>query len=412
MPDSPMPDKYGGSDAGRPLTIVSMVQATTVTGPVKPLLLLSQAQQEPGFAGVRHRRTCLTTYRRRAGQDPVSAFERAARDSHLQVVSLPEAFPFDPRILPAIRRTLRQLQPDIVESHDCKSHLLAWILRATLSRRHRFEWVAFHHGYTRTSLRMDLYQQLDRLTLRHADAVVTLCQPFARELVSRGVSATRLQVISNFIDRRKRTPDEDCRALRTRVGIGANDLVLLSVGRLSPEKGHADLFEALGQLPERVGDRRVRLLLVGEGAERAMLESLAHSLGDRIIFAGFQPDTWPFYCLADVFVLPSHSEGSPLVVLEAMAAGLPIVATAVGGVPDLVENETSALLVPPRRPTDFAMALERMLSDDTTWRRIAAGAEARLEAFTVETYQARLQGIYDRVLAAQPGERVRPSGVH
>ena len=381
-------------DRSRPLRIVSLVQAESVTGPVKPLLLLVREQRRQGYQGPRHERTCLTTRRRRAGSDGPSEFERAAAAAGLDLQVIPEGFRFDPRILGPLRRALLEARPDIVESHDSKSHVLVRTILATLPASDRLGWVAFHHGYTRTSPAVRVYQQLDRLTLPRADVVVTLCRPFVADLERRGVPTSKIQVLSNFVDRRPRVPVGECEALRRQLGLEAGDLVLLSVGRLSSEKGHADLLQALSHVPDTSDGRRIRLLLVGDGPEMARLRAQAGPLADRVVFAGFQPDPWACFCLSDVFVLPSHSEGSPLVLLEAMAAGLPIVATEVGGVPEMVENGTSALLVRPHQPAELAAALTDMIQDGDRRRMLGAAAQARLAEFTVEGYVARLQDIY------------------
>jgi glycosyltransferase involved in cell wall biosynthesis len=112
-----------------------------------------------------------------------------------------------------------------------------------------------------------------------------------------------------------------------------------------------------------------------------------------VIFAGHTSNVWPYYSLADVFALPSHSEGSPNALLEAMAAGVPIVACKVGGVPETVEDGSSALLVPPAKPAAMASALHRILEDPVLAKRLAAKAAERLVGrFSPESrYQALLE---------------------
>lgn len=388
-------------DGSRPLRIVSLVQAETVTGPVKPLLLLSQEQGREDYRGPRHLRTCLTTRRRRSGDDGPSGFERAAAVACLDLKVIPEGFRFDPRILGPMRRALLEARPDIVESHDSKSHVLVRMLRATLPATHRFRWIAFHHGYTRTSLAVRSYQQLDRLTLPQADVVVTLCRPFVTDLQRRGVPRSKIHVLSNFVNRRPRVPMDECEALRRRLGLDPGDMVLLSVGRLSSEKGHGDLLDALSGVPDRLDGRQVRLLLVGDGPEMSRLKAQAAPLGDQVVFAGFQPDPWAYFCLSDIFVLPSHSEGSPLVLLEAMTAGLPIVATVVGGVPEMVENGTSALLVQPGHPSDLAKVVTDVVRQQDVRRQLSIAARDRVELFSVERYASRLLDVYEIAMEEQ-----------
>ena len=177
----------------------------------------------------------------------------------------------------------------------------------------------------------------------HADRVLTVCEPFAALLAKEGVSPRRIHVLPNTIAPRPAADPGRVAALRQSLQLPPDVPILLAVGRFSPEKGHSDLLRAFAQLPDAT-----RLVLVGDGILRSELERLA---GPRVIFAGHQSDISPYYALATYFVLPSLSEGSPNVLLEAMAAGLPIVSTRVGGFPETVTDGESALLVPAGDPT-------------------------------------------------------------
>lgn len=381
------------------LSIVSVVEATTITGPIKPLLMLTRHEQAAPRNPPRVR-SCITTVRKQAGGASGSnEFLRAAHDAGLPVDVCEEARPFDLGVLREMRRIVAARQPDIVESHDFKSHLMVWLLRRSAFGKLRFRWLAFHHGYTRMSLRVRLYQQFDRLTLRDADHVVTLCKPFVDQLARRGVRRARMSVLSNSIEHRSMPEAATLQGLRTKLGLTTDDLLLLTVGRLSPEKGHDDLFAALRALPERIAGRRVRLLIVGDGGERERLRAAAAPCGDRVVFAGYQENPWSFYHLGDVFVLPSHTEGSPLVLLEAMAAGMGIVACQVGGVPELVEHESTALLVPPAAPQELTAGLRRVLEDGGLRSRLGAAARAASASFGPEAYAERMDAVY-RVISS------------
>jgi glycosyltransferase involved in cell wall biosynthesis len=193
---------------------------------------------------------------------------------------------------------------------------------------------------------------------------MTVCEAFAHELVSvNKVPREKIRVQHNPIRPGAKSNPADVKALRERWGITDHERVILSVGRLSKEKAHADLILAFQRLCGTRAD--YKLVIVGEGPERASLEATAADLGidTRVVFTGQISDVRPFYATADVFVLPSHSEGSPNVLLEAMGAEVPVVATAVGGVPEIVEDETSALLIPPGDPRAMANAIDRLVKD-------------------------------------------------
>jgi glycosyltransferase involved in cell wall biosynthesis len=151
---------------------------------------------------------------------------------------------------------------------------------------------------------------------------------------------------------------------------------------------------------------KFKLVVVGEGPERERVEAAALSLGldACVVFAGHASDVRPFYALADVLALPSHSEGSPLVLLEAMAAGVPVVATSVGGVPEVATDGETALLVPPHDPAAMASALARVLSDATLARALADKAAAHVaEHFSPEARARSLIRIYGALVSGEAG---------
>jgi glycosyltransferase involved in cell wall biosynthesis len=173
--------------------------------------------------------------------------------------------------------------------------------------------------------------------------------------------------------------------------------VVLTVGRLSREKAQSDLLVAFKQLLDQYPDLPARLVVVGDGPERAKLETTVNGLGikERVNFTGQVSDVMTYYALAGVFALPSHSEGSPIVVLEAMAANVPIVATAVGGVPEILVHNESALLVPPSNPTAMAEAIALIWKDKELAERLTRASAALVASrFTPESYVESLIQIY------------------
>src|SRR5205814_2438201 len=134
-------------------------------------------------------------------------------------------------------------------------------------------------------------------------------------------------------------------ALKGKLGIAADERVVLAVGRLSREKGHRDLVDALALLHGMESASKFKLVIVGEGPARESLERVSgeKGLSARVLFIDQVEDVEPYYAIADALALPSHSEGSPNVLLEAMAAGVPVVATKVGGVPEIAMDGESAL---------------------------------------------------------------------
>jgi glycosyltransferase involved in cell wall biosynthesis len=225
---------------------------------------------------------------------------------------------------------------------------------------------------------------------------VTTNEPFGQSLAARGVDRGRITVLHNGV-REIHAAQPAVDALRTALGLRASERVVVAVGRLSREKGQCHLIRAAAAW--RGG---ARLVIVGDGPDRAALERLARDLGvgASVIFAGMTNNVAPYYALADVFVLPSLSEGSPNVLLEAMAAGLPVVATRVGGVPEIAADGTSALIGPSKDPAFLAHAVDRLLGNPDLARRLGAAARrAVLSRHTPERRAETLSRLYAALAA-------------
>lgn len=316
----------------------------------------------------------------------VYAFASACRSAGINVTVIPERFAFDPAVLRRVDSLIEDIAPQIVQTHNLKSHFLMALVRR------RCPWIAFHHGYTATDAKMLAYNQIDRWSLPRADRVLTTCHAFVADLTRRGVDRSRIGVLHNAV----RVP----RLVNRRHLYGAADPrgIVLSVGRLSREKGHDTLVDACARLNES-GDA-VLLHLVGAGPERARLARMAVRDPPSVRLHGHVVDVQPFYQECDVFVLPSRSEGSPNALLEAMASACPIVATAVGGVPEIVEDGRTALLVPPDNPAALASAVRRLLHDDVFARRLGRAAREAARDFTPEARAAGLTRFYAQLLDA------------
>jgi len=386
------------------MKIVSVVEATTMNAVAKIVLEFHRTAREIGdtFDDLPRIEGSLITFDRGSDhQQGANEFVEATQAAGIEIDVIPERRRFDLAVVSALEEIVRQRQPDLVITHSVKSHFLMW--RSRLWKQ--YPWVAFHHGYTTTDRKMRIYNRFDRWSLPKADLVITVCNAFALELSSVArVAPERIRVRHNSIRLVSQPAAEDVRALRERLGIVENEAVILSVGRLSKEKAHADLIKAFKQLCTTNPDLNCKLVIVGDGPERERLESASaqSGLSQRIIFAGQVPDVRPSYAMSDVFVLPSLTEGSPNVLLEAMAAQVPIVATAVGGVPEIVENEDAALLVPADDPAALAAAIARLLDDAELGRRLTrSAAETVSKNHSPEEYVRSLITIYDEVMSAR-----------
>lgn len=396
------------------IKLLSLIEATTVTGPAKNLLNFCRLARSPQLHAVglpRVEVSIVTFHRSRSdlnvnGQRPSNrvdspnAFVAAAREEGIEVDVITERFRFDPSAIGELRRVVARTSPDIIQTHMIKSHFL--IKLSGLGKQ--YPWIAYHHGYTTTDLKMRGYNQLNRWSLPSATRVITVCGAFAKELSRAGVRQGRITVCHNSVNAPRRVTNDEREVLKNQLGLADDELIVLAVGRLSREKGHSDLVEALALLRESNPELRLKLLVVGEGPERERLMRSVKTAGlsERVLFVGQVEDVAPYYAIADVLALPSHSEGSPNVLLEAMAAGVPVVATSVGGVPEIALADKSALLAPPHDPLLFASALHRLLSDCELAQTLSVNASARVAShFSPQSYAESLIRIYQELLPAR-----------
>jgi glycosyltransferase involved in cell wall biosynthesis len=381
--------------AMKSIKVLAIIEATSITGPAKNLLQFARAASSGGTDPPVE--MSIAAFHR---PDEPELFLQAASEVPVPVYPIAESGRFDRKVIGLLAALGRSLRPDVVESHAVKSHFL---LRQTGLNRSA-AWVAFHHGYTWPDLRARVYNQLDRWSLRVASRVVTVSQPFRRELIRHGVPAGRIEIVHNAIEPGwgAATAAESA-ALRGRLGIAAGRRVILIVGRLSREKGHLELLRGFHDLAAE-GERDAHLLIVGEGPERPRIEAAIRQLGlgELVTMTGQVPTAEPYYGIADVAVLSSFSEGSPNALLEAMAARVPIVATAVGGIPEIVTDRASALVVPPHDADALCRAMRELLGNQTLARELAARAcELVLTRHTPEGRARRLVAIYAGALASQ-----------
>ncbi len=385
--------------------VVAVVEAKSVTGPAKNLIrFASNNKDRLDF----HFLTYARTKSEADAQQHTNVFIDEARNAGIPVSVLWERRRFDKNLSKQLVSCIRSLQPQFVQTHSVKSHFLY----SRLKREIDVPWIAFHHGYTNEDLKMRLFNRLDRFSLPRATAVVTVCAAFARDIQAYGIPCERIHVLHNSLDTawaNRPGLDEDAAELRASLTSTGDAPVLLCVGRFSKEKGHTVLLEAVellrASLERQKKPSAFTLLLIGDGVLRSALERQVRNrhLESSLVFAGQKRDVRPCFAAADLLVLPSLSEGSPNVLLEAMSARLPIVATNVGGVSELVSDGDTALLVPPNRAAELAKALEKLLENTELRERLSSRAYRRLaEHFSPASYDRRLFEIYDTVARPLP----------
>jgi glycosyltransferase involved in cell wall biosynthesis len=381
-----------------PIRVLTFLESSTVTGPAKNVIEFAVRARDSAEGEPPILLEAAAWVRDGAGESNV--YVQALESAKIPVHILREKHLGDPGALRRLGELIDRVRPDVVQTHNCKSHLFV-----RLSERwRRTAWVAFHHGYTATSVKTLLYNQFDRFSLLRATKMVTVCRPFFQEISALGVDPAKITVVHNSVKTFVPPEAEAVHEVSRRYGIQPGRPSVLSVGRLSREKAHRDLIEAFAILRKREPSLDPQLVFVGDGHEAEALrrQSGDRGLSDSVVFCGQQADVRPFYALASVFSLPSLSEGSPNALLEAMAAGVPAVATQVGGVPEIAENRRNALLVPPANRQALADALRTLLIDRPLARSLAdAAIQDASERFSPEAQTAALRKVYVSAVAAR-----------
>jgi len=318
--------------------------------------------------------------------DGISPFAGAAGSAGVRVhpiVLPPRSYRVERR---AIGSLIDQIAPDVVHTHGYRPD----IVDAPVARARGVPVVTTVHGFTGGGPRNRIYEWLQRRAFRRFDAVVAVSAPLASTLVEGGVPRARVHLVRNAWDGGTARPTRA--EARSVLGIPPAELVVGWVGRVSREKGLDVLVEAIPSL----GDLDVRVSVIGDGREAEGCRARAAGLGaaDRIRWHGPVADAGRLFGAFDVFALSSRTEGTPMVLFEAAAAGVPIVATRVGGVPDVFGPE-QAWLVPPEDPAALASAIRSALEAPDEASQRAAAATDRLETgFRPDRWLDEYESIY------------------
>lgn len=282
---------------------------------------------------------------------------------------------------------IRRFAPDVIHTHGSRADLLHFPTARWLG----IPIATTLHGSSMRGGLAGLSERFQGMLLKWFDAVVAVSSPLARELIERGISPDRVHLIPNSPGTTERPLPRQ--VARDHLGLDESDTPVIGwVGRLIPVKG-ADVFlRALAACP----DERWTASVIGDGPERGPLERLANELGigNRVRFHGAMPDAARYQSAFDLFVLSSHSEGIPMVVFEAATAGTPIVASAVGGIPDVL-SDREAHLVPAGDADALAGAIRASLNDLEGARERAVRARERIGVeFSEEVWMNRYEELY------------------
>jgi glycosyltransferase involved in cell wall biosynthesis len=362
--------------AGRPLKVVRVIARLNVGGPARHATILNDRLRSRGFDTLLVHGTPASF----EGSLLQLAVDRQLRCRHIPELGRRVSFLGDARALVKLIILLFREQPDVVHTHTAKAgslgRIAAALYNATRPRRRRALVVHTFHGHVLTGyfgrVINTLVRLIERVLARSTDVIITISERQRADIVQRFAIAPARRVVIVTLGLEL---DSLARLAERRATAG--EIVFGYVGRLTAVK---DLPTALQAAAIAMRSAPSRLVIVGDGELRGDLETLASRLGirDRVDFTGWEFDLAKVYQSIDCLVLSSLNEGTPVAIIEAMAAGVPVVATAVGGVPDVVTDGRTGALVPPGNPEKLAEAM-LLLARDPALRvrlRTAGRAEA------------------------------------
>ena len=333
--------------------------------------------------------------------DPgIDVVRATARRLNCPLFEVPDRGPIDRAAISQLLDLCRDLDINVWHAHDYKTDVLGLWLR----RHHPMKLVTTVHGFTRETWRTRLYYHIDNLCLRRYDHVLAVSPPLMDHCRQHHVPSQRLSYVPNAIDAGEYRRSSSREQARAEAGVPVDRPVIGVISRLSPEKGVDRAIHLLASLRQKFPT--VELHLIGDGPARYELADLARRLdvGDAIRWYGWRCDTRRFYEMMDLLLLPSHREGLPNVVLEAMAMGTPVAATRVGGVADLLDEGRCGVLLHPTATATWPVSIAPLLNESTEGQRLARLARQRIvERFTFARRMESVASIYRQVLGiAEP----------
>ncbi len=390
------------AQAGEPIRIARLIARLNVGGPAIHVVLLTSRLRERGYE------TTLISGQEAAHEGDMLDL---ARDRNVEPVRIPElgrelSLLKDPLTLFKLVRLLRRIKPHIVHTHTAKAGTLGRIA-ALLARVpivvHTFHGHVFS-GYF-SSWRTRLFLAIERFLARRSTRIIGVSEKCREDLLQLGVSDERRLIHIPLGLELARFPKDAERLkgrLRERLGLAEDVPLVAHVARLVPIKRHDVYLRAIAEVRARFPE--ARFLIVGDGETREALEALTKELHleESVIWLGFVKDPAEVYADADIVALTSDDEGLPVAVIEALSSGRAVVATRVGGVPELVEEGVSGFLAERGDASDFARALGSALEDLERCHEMGRFAQARiLKELSIDRLVDDLDNLYRECLEEQ-----------
>lgn len=387
-----------------PLKVVRIIARMNIGGPALHVTYLTEGLGPRGFE------TVLVSGKENPGEGSLVNW---ARSRGVEPVLVPEIVgeaslkSRDVKALIKVYRLLRRERPHIVHTHTAKAGFVGRIaarLAGVPIVVHTYHGHVLHSYYS--FLKTWLLRRMEQALASLSDRLIAVSEQVRQDLIEYGVAPeSKITVIPLGLELEQFLQLEGVRGeLRRELGIAQDAPLVGIIGRLAPIKNHRLFLEMAALLAEEFPT--ARFAVVGDGLLRPELERYATELGlnGRVLFLGWRRDLPRIYADLDVLVISSKNEGTPVSAIEAMASGVPVVATRVGGIPDLIEDQKTGILVEPEDPSALADAVISLLRNPPMARRMGQAAQAHvLEKYTVERLLDDTEKLYRELVSQKPG---------
>ena len=364
-----------------PFVLHTRVVTGTGGGPEKTIL------RSPKYANQNQFRMAAA-YIHPKNDPEINQLKTNAQKAQCPIWTIGESGPADPRTLRQLLQLCKKLNVTVWHSHDYKSNLLGLLLK----RRWNMKLITTVHGWTWDTTRARIYYHIDNWCLPRYDHVIAVSPKLVNHCKNQRVNNANLTYIPNAIDPHEYQRQRNTTQAKAAMGIPENNLVIGVVSRFSIEKGIDRAIKAFALLQQKM--THTQLHLFGDGPMKKKLEALSQQLGiaHAVRFWGWQQQTKPCFEMMDTLLLPSLTEGLPNTVLEAMALGVPVAATNVGAITDLLDHGHCGIILN-QDHTSWPERIAYLLTSPYRRARIATLARARIENHY--SFQRRMNHVFD-----------------
>lgn len=320
------------------------------------------------------------------------AYMKKANKLGLKTLPIRETSAFDRNISKQIIKEIKDHSIDIIHTHDFRSDIFGlWCAKRT-----GVPVVSTCHGWIANNIKGKLYTSIDKLALRYFNRIITVSEFMRKQLIEAGFVHDKIEVVPNALVISDYVVDRNDQVFRSELDVDRKTFLIGNIGRLSKEKGQDIFLKAAHDLLQMRKD--LHFAIIGIGPEENSLRQLVKELGiqEKVSFCGFQSDMQSIYNSLDLVVQSSYTEGMPNVVLESLLMGVPVVATNVGGTSEIIEHQTSGILVQPSALDELTLAIHDVISEPGKHIEMSRIGQAYVRSnFNHNTRVKRITEIYE-----------------